>query len=107
MQTKCLCLVTHLCYETSLSPPVRVIFLVLRFLIFLFIRCSLVVTCWERAKLLALLYVMFYCVSLCFVTFPSGVLGQVWCLILSMPDLCHISYFEPLKTGSLSTRPIQ
>ena len=26
------------------------------------IYCSLVVTCWERADLLALLYVMFYCV---------------------------------------------
>ena len=29
---------------------------------FLSIHCSLVVTCWERADLLALLYVMFYCV---------------------------------------------
>ena len=27
---------------------------------FLSIHCSLVVTCWERADLLALLYVMFY-----------------------------------------------
>ena len=33
-----------------------------------------VVTCWERAGLLALLYVMFSCVS---VTFQYGVLGQV------------------------------
>ena len=29
---------------------------------FLFVHCSLVVTCWERTDLLALLYVMFYCV---------------------------------------------
>ena len=36
--------------------------------------CSLVVTCWERTDLLALLYVMFSCT---FVTFPYGVLGQV------------------------------
>ena len=42
---------------------------------FLSVRCSLVVTCWERAGLLALLYVMFYCV---FVTFQCGVMGQVW-----------------------------
>ena len=27
-------------------------------------------------------------VLLCFVTFPFGVLGQVWCLIVSIPDLC-------------------
>ena len=31
-------------------------------LVFLSVHCSLVVTCWERADLLALLYVMFYCV---------------------------------------------
>ena len=46
---------------------------------------TIVVTCWERADLLALLYVMFYCV---FVTFPYGVLGQVWYLIVSIPALC-------------------
>ena len=32
---------------------------------------------------------MFYCV---FVTFPCGVLGQVWCLIVWIPDLCLLSY---------------
>ena len=37
-----------------------------------------------------LLFVMFDCV---FVTFPCGILGQVWCLIVSIPDLCHLSYF--------------
>ena len=30
-------------------------------------------------------FVMFNCV---FVTFPCGILGQVWNLILSIPDLC-------------------
>ena len=51
--------------------------------VFLSVRCSLVVTCWERADLLALLCVMFYCV---FVASPCGVLDQVWCLIVSIPD---------------------
>ena len=32
-----------------------------------------------------------YCV---FVTYPCGVLGQVWCLIVSIPDLCLLSYFK-------------
>ena len=27
------------------------------------------------------------------VTFPIGILGQVWCLIVSIPDLCPLSYF--------------
>ena len=37
-----------------------------------------------------LLFVMFNCV---FVTFPCGILGQVWYLIVSIPDLCRLSYF--------------
>ena len=57
---------------------------------FLSVHCSLVVTCWERANLLALLYVMFSCV---FVTFPCGVLGQVWYLIVSIPGVCLLTYF--------------
>ena len=28
-----------------------------------------------------------------FVTFPCGILGQVWYLIASFPDLCRLSYF--------------
>ena len=50
--------------------------------IFLYIHCSLVVTCWERAEILTLLCVMFYYV---FDTFPCGVPGQVWCLIVLFP----------------------
>ena len=45
-----------------------------------------------KADLLALLCVMFRCV---FVTFPCGVLGQVWYLIVSIPDLCLL-YFNKL-----------
>ena len=36
------------------------------------------------------LFVMFNCV---FVTFPCGILGQVWYLIVLIPDLCRLSYF--------------
>ena len=55
------------------------------------VPCSLVVTCWERADLLALLCVVFSC--LC-VTFPPGVSDQVWYLIVSIPDLCLPLYLE-------------
>ena len=34
--------------------------------------------------------VMFKCV---FVTFTYGILGQVWNLIVMIPDLWHLSYF--------------
>ena len=41
--------------------------------------------------LLALLCMMFSCV---FVTFSYGVLGQVWYLILSIPDRCLLPYVD-------------
>ena len=53
------------------------------------VHCCLVVTCWERADLLALVGdVNFICVA-----FPCGILGQVLYLIVSFPDLCRLSYF--------------
>ena len=55
--------------------------------VILSIHYSLVVASWERANLLALLYMMFSCV---YVTFPCRVLGQVWYLIVLIPDLCFV-----------------
>ena len=64
----------------ALCPPVKVFLLtvprwsflwtILLFifrvcLVFLSVHCNLVVTCWERTDLLALLYAMFYCVMWC------------------------------------------
>ena len=49
-----------------------------------------VVTCWEMADLLAIV-----CGVCCeFVTFPIGILGQVWYLIVSIPDLCTLTYLH-------------
>ena len=31
-----------------------------------------------------------------FVAFPFGILGQVWYLIVSIPDPCCLSYFDKL-----------
>ena len=50
-------------------------------LVFLSVNCSLVVTCWERADLLAL------------VIFSCGVLCQICCLIVSILDFFLLSYF--------------
>ena len=36
-------------------------------------------------------FVMSNCV---FVTFQCGILGQVWYLIVSIPDICPLSYFS-------------
>ena len=46
-----------------------------------------VVTCWERADLLALVCGV-YC------HFPIGIMGQVWYLIVSIPDLCTLTYLN-------------
>ena len=53
------------------------------------IPCNLVVTYWERADLLAIVYLVFL---LCCVTFLHSVLNQAWYLIVSIPDLCLL-YF--------------
>ena len=37
-----------------------------------------------------LFFVIFFCDL---VTFPFGILGQVWYLIVSIPDPCFLSYF--------------
>ena len=66
----------HLCY-------LCLVFVMLSSLL----QCCLVVTCWERTYLLARI-----CDVCVFVIFPC-ILGQVWYLIVSIPDLCHLSYF--------------
>ena len=57
----------------------------------------LVVTCWERADLLAL--VCGICQRVCH--FPIGILGQVWYLIVTIPDLCALAYFHLSLTSFL------
>ena len=54
-----------------------------------FFMC-LVVTCWKRADLLA--FVCGVLLGVCH--FPICILGQVWYLIVSIPDLCTLSYFD-------------
>ena len=58
------------------------------------VHCSLV------ANALALLYVIF-CV---FITFPCGVRGQAWYLIVSIPGICHLPYFKHICHHDVSTK---
>ena len=52
----------------------------------------LVVTCLVRADLLAL--VCDVLLGVCY--FPIGILGQVWYLIVSIPDLFTLTYFNDI-----------
>ena len=56
-----------------------------------------VVTCRERADLLAL--VCGVLLSICH--FLIGILGQVWYLIVSVPDLCTLTYYDYRHTSDL------
>ena len=61
-------------------------------LVFVMLSRLFIAALWSLAgKALAswLLFVMLNCVC---VTFPCGILGQVWFLIVSIPDLCRLSY---------------
>ena len=59
------------------------------------VHCCIVVTCWERADFLAFV---------CDVTFPCSILGQVWYLIVSIPDLCCFSYFVYITENSVTVK---
>ena len=67
---------------------------------FLHVHRSLVVFCWERDVLLTLLYGKFYCVS---VTFPCGGLGQVWYLIVLIPELWFLTYSVCCSSSTFSS----
>ena len=63
-------------------------------LVFVMLSCLFIAALWSPAgKELTswLLFVMFNCI---FFTFPYGILGQVWYLIVSTPDLCRLSGFH-------------
>ena len=59
----------HLCFLSCVSHA------------FASVHCCLAVTCWERAYLLALVGDVYCIFVTC--TFPCGILGQVWYLIVS------------------------
>ena len=44
-------------------------------------------------------WLSFVILNCAFVTFPCGILGQVWYFIVSIPDLCPLSYLH--YSGSL------
>ena len=92
--------------ETGLSPPVKYFywpfqggtsfvdhFCYLCLVFFMFSRLFIAALWSHAGKMLTswLLFVMFNCV---FVPFQCSILGQVWYLIVSIPDLCLLSYFE-------------
>ena len=92
-------------FETGLCPPVKYFYLPFQggtsfvdhlcylYLVYVMLSCACsLLPCGHllgRFDLLALV-----CdVNCAFVTFLCGILGQVWYLIISITDLCSLSYF--------------
>ena len=109
--------------KTALSPPVNILLTVLRqcFLYGSFVlvilhvsvcsvcfdvvsvSCSLVVTYWDRAELLALV-----CgVELLVWHFPIGILDQVCYLIVLIPDPCTLTYLQKMATFKQFAKKMQ
>ena len=63
-------------------------------LVFLMLSRLFIATLWSPAGT-GLTSRLVNCV---FVTFPCGILGQVWYLIVSIPDFCRLPYFIWLCT---------
>ena len=61
-------------------------------LVFLMLSRLLMADLWPPAGKGLTSWLLLGCL-LYFVTFPCGILGQVWYLIVSFPELCRLSYF--------------
>ena len=48
---------------------------------------------WSPAEKGLTFWLMLMMFIVFFITFPYGILGQVWYMIVSFPDLCRLSYF--------------
>ena len=73
------------------------------FIVFFMLSRTLIADLWlPTGKGLTswLLFVMFDCIC---VTFSCGILGQVGYLIVSIPDLCRLSYFFSLSLSLLKS----
>ena len=60
-------------------------------IVFVMLSRLLIAALWSAPRLS---FVVLNCVV---VTFPFGILGQVWYLIVLIPDLCPLSYFHSVR----------
>ena len=52
---------------------------------------------WSSAGKGLISWLSFVVLNCVIVTFPFGILGHVWYLIVSIPNLCPHSYFHPVR----------
>ena len=66
-------------------------------LVLLIVSCLFIAALWSPAGKGLTFWLLFVMFNFVFVTFPCGTLGQVWYLIVSIPDLYLLSYFAFFK----------
>ena len=59
----------------------------------IFVICLFIAALWSPAEKGLTSWFSCMCCFLVLVTFPYGVLGQVWHLIVWIPDICLLPYF--------------
>ena len=62
-------------------------------LVYVKLLCPFIDALWLLAGKGLTFWLSFVMLNLYFVTFPCGILGQVWHLVISIADLCCLSYF--------------
>ena len=63
-------------------------------LVLCFRACLFIVASWSHAGKGLTSWLLFVMSNCELVTFPCGILGQVWYLIVLIPDLCPVSYLS-------------
>ena len=62
-------------------------------LVFVMLSRLFIAALWSPARKGLTFWLLFVMSSCDFVTFPCGILGQVWYWIVLIPDRCRLSYF--------------
>ena len=95
--------------ETGLGPPVKyfnwpfqggtslVDHLCYFCIVFVMLPHLLIAALWSPAGKGLTSWLSFVVLNCVVLTFPFGILGQVWYLIVSIPDLCPLSYFHTVR----------
>ena len=66
-------------------------------IVFVLLSRLLIAALWSPAGKGLTSWLSFMVLNCVVVTFPFGILGQVWYLIASIPDLCPPSYFHSVR----------
>ena len=61
---------------------------------FLLLSCPFIAALWSPTGKGLTYWLLFVVLTVCCVTFPCGIPGQVWYLIVLFPDICYLSYLH-------------